>query len=155
MNPLDPNKGGRISGLNEGGFIQEGERRLGEEESEEVAVANEIPIDLVRLSQLPGVSLMVDLTSADCRRRRRRHLSNLMLIQERVENSSKIVENSISSSDESIESDSAIEKEVRASMAMGEALGINFVPNSKEMMCNLIEMEAYEYSLNLEREANR
>lgn len=153
---LDPNKGGGLLGpVEKAESHQKGEKRSDEGESMEVAEDNEVPTNLVRLSQIPGVSLMVDLNNVDCRRRRIKHMSNLLLIQERMENNSEVVENSVASTNDSIESVSAIEREVRASLVVGEALGINCVPNSEEMMHNLIEMEAHEYSLNLEREANR
>lgn len=40
-------------------------------------------------------------------------------------------------------------------MVVGNALGINFQPNSQEALQAMIELEAKEYSLALEREVER
>lgn len=58
-------------------------------------------------------------------------------------------------SDSEEESESVIGREVQATMAIGGALGINFLPNSSEVLRTMIQLEAQEYSQALEREAGR
>lgn len=111
---------------------------------------------------------MVDLKDAACRRRRRRQLTTLMDIQARAvqnqeededtsveESSSEKVTNSVSSPNDSIESESIIGREVQETMAMGAALGMKFQPNSSEVLESMIHLEAQEYSKTLEREVGR
>lgn len=107
----------------------------------------------VRCSQLPSINLLVDLNDAGCRRRRRRQLSNLVLTREMVNQDRTQVENSVSSTEISPQSDSQVMHEVRATMAVGGELGINFQPNDEIALRSMIEMEAWEYSLMLEKEA--
>lgn len=106
--------------------------------------------DLVRLSQIPEINIMVDLNDAECRRRRRRQLSNLLSLHE-LENTQVVVANSTSSVDDSIEDDSVVGREILATLGIGGALGINFQPNSAAALRYMIEEEAKEYSLALVR----
>ncbi|KAG5522231.1 hypothetical protein RHGRI_034421 [Rhododendron griersonianum] len=106
---------------------------------------------MVRVSQIPSINLMVDLNDADCRRRRRRQLSNLLSLREATDPTP--AENDPSSPDDSIQSDSAVSREVRATMAIGGMLGVNFLPKDDMLLNTMIEIEAKEYSLALEREA--
>lgn len=89
-----------------------------------------IPTDLVRISQSPGINLMVDLKDAGCRRRRRRQLSKLMTLHEVEEKCQEVVADTYSSEEDPIQSNSPVEREVLATMAIGNALGIKFQPNS-------------------------
>ncbi|KAG5529432.1 hypothetical protein RHGRI_029978 [Rhododendron griersonianum] len=108
---------------------------------------------LVRSSQIPSINLMVDLNEAECRRRRRRQLSNLVLISEGVDRDRTQVEDSVSTSLVSPQSNSRVIREVRATMAIGGELGINFRPDDDLILCLMIENESKEYSQMLEREA--
>ncbi|KAG5529434.1 hypothetical protein RHGRI_029978 [Rhododendron griersonianum] len=96
---------------------------------------------------------MVDLNEAECRRRRRRQLSNLVLISEGVDRDRTQVEDSVSTSLVSPQSNSRVIREVRATMAIGGELGINFRPDDDLILCLMIENESKEYSQMLEREA--
>ncbi|KAG5522624.1 hypothetical protein RHGRI_034693 [Rhododendron griersonianum] len=106
---------------------------------------------MVRCSQVPSINLTVDLNNADCRRRRRRQLSNLLVLREEAD--SDPVENVSASSEDTIQNDSAIYREVRATMAIGGELGVNFLPKDDIILNTMIEIEAREFSLALEREA--
>lgn len=122
---------------------------------------------MVRCSQIPSINLLVDLNNVECRRRRRRQLSNLLTLREAAAQDHLSVENvsrdadrdplddSISGcrpSDDSIQSDSAIVREVRATMAIGGELGVKFLPQDDVILNSMIEIEAREYFLALERE---
>lgn len=111
--------------------------------------------DLVTISQAPRINLMVDLRDADCRRRRRRQISNLLTLHEVEENSQEVAPNSTDSEVYPIQSDSPVKREVLATMAVGETLGIKFKPNSTTALRTMIEVEVREYSLGLERKAER
>ncbi|KAI8558508.1 hypothetical protein RHMOL_Rhmol04G0099800 [Rhododendron molle] len=108
---------------------------------------------MVRCSQIPSINLLVDLTNAECRRRRRRQMSNLLTLREAADRDPVPEENVSPSSDDSIQSDSAVIREVRATMAIGGELGVKFLPQDDVILNSMIEIEAREYSLALEREA--
>lgn len=63
------------------------------------------------------------------------------------------MENNSSSSDETLQSNSLVRREIMASMAIGSQLGINFLPCDDLILGKMIELESQEYSLMLEREA--
>lgn len=98
---------------------------------------------------------MVDLNNADCRRRRRRRISNLITLHKLEESGQEIAANSTDSEDDSIQTDSAVEREVLATMAVGRAVGINFQSDSAAALRVMIEMETKEASSDLVREAKR
>lgn len=112
--------------------------------------------ELVRLSQIPSINLMVDLNKAGCRRRRRRHLTNLVHLCEVVDQNPELMahlSSSSSSSGETLQSNSIMHREISASMAVGAKLGILFRPNDDVILRTMIETETQEYSHMLEREA--
>lgn len=78
----------------------------------------------------------------------------LSLIEE-GENLQEVVPDSFSSEKDLIQSDSITEREVIATMGVGAALGINFQPNSEAKLRTMIELEASEFTRELEREAER
>lgn len=96
---------------------------------------------------------MVDLNNTDSRRRRRRQLSTLLSIREEADRDPLSLENVSSSTADSIQRDSAVYREVRATMAVGGELGVQFLPKDEFILNTMIEIEAKEYSLALEREA--
>lgn len=99
---------------------------------------------------------MVDLNKAGCRRRRRRHLTNLVHLREVVDQNSELMghlSSSSSSSGETLQSNSIMHREISASMAVGAELGILFRPNDDVILRTMIEIETQEYSHMLEREA--
>ncbi|KAG5524364.1 hypothetical protein RHGRI_031132 [Rhododendron griersonianum] len=114
---------------------------------------SEEPAPLVRSSHIPSINLLVDLNDVECRRRRRRQLSNLAIIREGMEEDRTRVENSVSSSAVSPQSSSRVIREVRATMEIGGELGINFRPDDDLVLRSMIEIESLEYSQMLEREA--
>lgn len=114
---------------------------------------SEEPAPLVRSSHIPSINLLVDLNDVECRRRRRRQLSNLAIIREGMEEDRTRVENSVSSSAVSPQSSSRVIREVRATMEIGGELGINFRPDDDLVLRSMIEIESLEYSQMLERVA--
>lgn len=98
----------------------------------------------VSSSHLPCINLLVDLNDAACRKRRRRQLSNLLLIQEEMEREDRSRSCSSSSSGETLQSTSLIEREVRATMAVGAELGIQYVPADEQFLRRMIEEEDEE-----------
>lgn len=76
-----------------------------------------------------------------------------MLISEEADHNPKqLVSNSSNFSDESNHNDSLVLQEIRATMAVRGQLGINFCPNVEVVLGKMIEIEAKEYSVLLERE---
>lgn len=96
---------------------------------------------------------MIDLNNADCRRRRRRQLSNLLSLREGGDRTFNHEESDLSSPGDTIQSDSVICREVQATMAIGGQLNVNFLTQDDVIINKMIEIEAQEYSLVLEREA--
>lgn len=95
-------------------------------------------------SHLPCINLLVDLNDAECRKRRRRQLSNLFLIQEELASEARIGTVSSSSSGETLQNSSLIEKEVRATMAVGAKLGVCYTPADEQCLRKMIEVETEE-----------
>ncbi|KAG5521008.1 hypothetical protein RHGRI_033528 [Rhododendron griersonianum] len=106
---------------------------------------------VVRSSQLPCINLLVDLNNTDCRKRRRRQLNNLLRIREDLDRDSSSEEASQSLSDDISQVSPSIINEVRATMAIGGELDINFLPNDNETLNRMIELEVKEFSLMKER----
>lgn len=112
----------------------------------------EARVDYVRCSQLPSLNLVVDLHDSGCRRRRRRQLSNLASISEALETNPELVANRCSpSAEESPPTNPEVVREVRATMAVGGELGINFNPNDDLILSRMIELESQEYPQARER----
>ncbi|KAI8569701.1 hypothetical protein RHMOL_Rhmol02G0297900 [Rhododendron molle] len=80
-------------------------------------------------------------------------MSNLLSLREEVDRTFNHEESFASSSEDTIQSDSVIYREVRATMAIGGQLNVNFLPQDDVILNKMIEMEAQEYSVMLEREA--
>ncbi|KAG5517528.1 hypothetical protein RHGRI_038060 [Rhododendron griersonianum] len=95
-------------------------------------------------SHLPCINLLVDLNDAACRKRRRRQLSNLFLIQKEVAREASSGSESFSSSGETLQSNSPIEREVRATMAVGAELGVCYTPADEQCLRRMIQMETEE-----------
>lgn len=89
------------------------------------------PSQLGVRTPLNGIKLMVDLSKAECRRSRRRQLSNLIQIHEEISGESEEEETESKSSTDSIESSQRIIGEVRATMAIGAELNVNFFPDDE------------------------
>lgn len=113
----------------------------------------------------PGMELVVDLNNAACRRRRRRQMSSLLQIYEgkETENGDEAdetdegeanEEEDISSSffDKATFSTPQIENEVRATMAVGAKLSINFKHNDPIILKKMIGIGLKENDLLLRRE---
>lgn len=112
----------------------------------------EIPVDLVRCSQLPSINLVVDLKDAGCRRRRRRQLSNLATISENVDRNPDLeVSSSSTELEEVMQTNPDVAREVLATMAVGGELGIIFRPNDDLILRKMIEIDSQEYSHDCER----
>lgn len=103
-------------------------------------------------SQPPGISLMVDLNDAGCRRRRRRQLSNLIQIYEDLSGEHEEEEAEPDSSTESIESSQRVMDEVRATLAISAQLNVNFLPDDERILKKMIMLESKEAALLRERE---
>lgn len=103
-------------------------------------------------SQIPSINLLVDLSDAAGRKRRRRQLTNLLRIREELSKEPSMVDGSPLSSGESvqaesIQTDSRIVDEVRATMAIGGELNVQFLPNDDVVLKKMIELEVKEYAL--------
>ncbi|KAG5564581.1 hypothetical protein RHGRI_000685 [Rhododendron griersonianum] len=104
-------------------------------------------------STVPSINLMVDLNDAGCRRRRRRQLSNLIQIfEESSRDVEEIASESISPAN-SVHTSQRIVDEVRATMAIGSQLHVNFRPDDDKVLTNMIFLENKEAALLREREA--
>lgn len=151
--------GGNSDGLKESGLAQEIE--VGNNISLAVGGSEGLNSELdnqlaVRSSQIPSINLLVDLTDAACRKRRRRQISNRCRIQEEMERESRHGSSSSSSSEESICSDSIqsssiIAREVKATMAVGDELGVRFSQADELVLGRMIELELEEYRRTQER----
>lgn len=95
-------------------------------------------------SLLSGINLTVDLNNVDCRRRRHRQLSNLIQIHEEISGELEEEEAESNSSTESIESSQHIIDEVRATMAIGAELNVNFLPDDDRVLKKMILLETKE-----------
>lgn len=106
----------------------------------------------MRCSQLPSISLVVDLKDTGCRRRRRRQLSNLATISEAADRNPNMVANSYSTElEEVLQTNPVVAREVLATMAVGGELGITFRPNDDLILQKMIEIESQEFSHERER----
>lgn len=106
----------------------------------------------VHSSQILSINLMVDLNNTECRKRRRRQLSNLILIREELDREPCSEEDiSQPSSEDLSQANLKILNEVKASMAVGGELGVNFLPDDDETLTRMIQLEIQEYSLMNER----
>ncbi|KAI8531875.1 hypothetical protein RHMOL_Rhmol11G0169900 [Rhododendron molle] len=105
----------------------------------------------VRSSQIPCINLLVDLNNTECRKRRRRELTNLLKIREELDGDPSLVRASQPSSEDISQGSPSIVNEVRATMAVGGELDINFLPDDNETLQRMIELEVEEYSLVKER----
>lgn len=76
-----------------------------------------------------------------------RQLSNLIRIREELSKESSMVDGSSASPGEAIQSDLRIAEEVRATMAIGGELNVNFLPNDDVVLKKMIELEFKEYAL--------
>ncbi|KAG5537241.1 hypothetical protein RHGRI_024627 [Rhododendron griersonianum] len=106
----------------------------------------------VHSSQIPSINLMVDLNNTECRKRRRRQLSNLIRIREELDREPCSEDISQPSSEDQSQANLMILNEVKASMAVGGELGVNFLPYDDETLRRMIQLEIQEYSLMTERE---
>lgn len=95
---------------------------------------------------------MVDLNDVECRRRRRRQLSNLIQIYEDLSGEPGEEESEPNSSIESIKSTHHVIEEVRATMAIGAQLNVNFLPNDDRILKKMITIKSKEAALLRERE---
>lgn len=102
---------------------------------------------------VPSINLMVDLNDAGCWKRRRRQLSNLIEIYEERSRDLEVVRSESTSPANSIHSSQRIVDEVRATMAIGSQLHVNFRPNDDLILKKMIILESKEASLLREREA--
>lgn len=103
-------------------------------------------------SHSPGFKLVVDLNKADCRRRRRRKLSNLIQIHEENSSESGEEEAVSKSPSDSVESSQHIIDEVRATMAIGAELNVNFLPNDERVLKKMIILESKEAAILRQKE---
>lgn len=74
-------------------------------------------------------------------------MANLLQIYESIEGEQELSEEediSFSSPEEALDSQLQIENEVRATMAVGAQLNINFSPNDPEILWKMIELEFKE-----------
>lgn len=92
-------------------------------------------------ASIQGISLAVDLSNAGQRRSRRRQVLNLASIQELAENGSQLEESPVAGTDGAIQSDQEVECEIRATLEVGAALGLELPPNSEVILRDLIQSE--------------